>query len=121
MRKIQLHYPEKYRSQSYMDAWLRQDPPPANAPEYGFFSHDYCAEGCLGHSFHDTLERTRRDAPGNVRQVFVIKKRKAKASESQPISGPPLQPYVNFRRAQGLTEEQAVIEWNGAQVASASA
>ncbi len=114
MAKMAKHFPEKRRAQTYITEWLEQTPPPPASCPYKFLSYDYCARDTIRSApIGDVLERSCRDE--DVRQIFVVKRRRVQPPPAQ-IQQMPLLSYVNFRRGQGVSEQDAVHEWNGAQV-----
>lgn len=117
MAKMRIHFPEKSRSEEYLTNWCQQIPPPAGVQKLDFLDHDYTVADDAGLSvpFADVLNRACRD--DGVRQVFLVKRRQAGRQRAVCNPGMPLLAYMNFRRLQGVSEFDAVQEWNGAQAA----
>ena len=115
MKKLAAHYPEKTRSDNYMNTWLEQRPPPEARP-LSFLNHDYTLADDMWPSvpIEEVMRRTIRD--DGVRSVFLVKRRRTRGQPQPTKMDMPLLAYVNFRRLQGIPELEAAAEWNGAQV-----
>ena len=110
--KVRQYLPEHLAAIRYIDAWMANIDPPAEAPP---------VPAILQHRWHrqqgsepigPVLERAVLAGTTGEPRLLSLKRRKV-AVQTMDL---PLTTYVTFRQGQGISAVQAVQEWNGAQL-----
>jgi len=111
--KVKQFLPEHIPAVQYIEEWMSQPSMPASAPE---------ELGILRHRWHrqpgsepigPVLERAVLEGTTGEPRLLAVQRKKTQIQGMNL----PLATYVSFRQAQGVSEVQAVEEWNGAQIA----
>ena len=111
--KVRKLLPARLGAIEYMQEWMARPREPPAPPDPPLILQHRC--GPIGDPIGLVLERAVSSCAPAQPRLMQIRRRRA-PGEAGVVADLPLPAWVTFREAQGIPVDEAVAEWNGAQV-----